>query len=276
MLEACKKAHEEKADLYIKEDWRKMNKNLLINKYVEVEKNPALADAYVSAIIVRYWGALSKYYNSSYKVVDAQTCYEWLVSAILWALRAKKWLEPGNKLVGDPNGPDKVINRCIISVRLGFFQSSNTDKRRRNYGLESLDAVAEDVTRSASIPSSVDEGLDEGTLSIVQLIENAFDDKDYITAFLVDGIVNYDVFEYERDDEGRVSSCFSRKKLLRHLRALDYNYCKTFAKEYNKPIEEIDLATKECASLSRTRLKTAVNRSMRNLSKFYTKVLGEY
>lgn len=276
MLEAYKKAHEDLADLYIKENWRTMDKNVLVNKYVEVENNPKLADAYMSAIICRYWNAINKYYNSSYKVVDAQTCYEWLIQAILWAVQHKKWLEPGNKLQKDPAGPDKVINRCIASVRLGFFQSSNTDKRRQNFGLDSLDGIAEDESKAGLMPSFESEDLDEGTMSINQLISSAFDKKDYTTAFVVDNIVNYDVFESFKDDGGVLHSTFNKKKLLRLLRAMNYHYSETFAYLYNKPLDNVTEAVQECTALSRTRLKTAVERSMRNLTKHYARVLEEY
>lgn len=276
MLEAYKKAHEDCADAYIKENWRKMDKNVLVNRYVEVEENPALADAYMSAIICRYWGAISKYYSSSYKSVDVQTCYEWLVQAILWAVQHKKWLEPGNKLQKDPNGPDKVINRCIASVRLGFFQSSNTHKRRQNFGLDSLEGIEESETKTSLIPALESEELDEGTLSIRQLIDNAFDKKDYTTAFVIDNIINYDVFKAGKDEQGVLHNTFNKKKLLRLLRAMNYQYCENFAYLYNKPLDSVNQAVQECTALSRTRLKTAVDRSMRNLTKHYTKVLEEY
>lgn len=276
MLDTYKKAHESCADAYIKEDWRRMNKNALLNRYVDVEKDPVLADAYFSAIVCRYWGAISKYYNSSRKVVDATVCYDWLIHALMWAVQHKKWLEPGNKLVGDPNGPDKVVNRCIVSARLGFFQSSNTHRRRLNYGLESLDYVMEDEQRNALVPAVVDDDLDEGTLSITQMISDAFDKKDYVMAFLIDGIINYNVFEDKKEDNKVIHNVFNRKKLLRHLRAMNSAQSRTFAELYHKPLEEVNSAVRECTALSRVRLKTAVDRSMKQLAKHYSRVLEEY
>lgn len=277
MLDTYKKSYEECADLYIKENWRKMNKNDLINKYIEVENDPKLANAYMSAIICRYWGVLNRYYNSSYNSVDKFTCHEWLVGAILRAIKHRKWLEPDNKLYGDLNGPDKVINRCLASERLGFFQSSNTYKRRQNYGIESIDKLQEDNVDSPYIPTYLPENLDEGTLSINQLISNSFDNKDYVTSFLIDGIVNYDVFEPANSPKTKVDySIFSEKKLLRHLRALSFQYAKTFATSFDKPIEEVKTAVQECTSLTRTKLKTAVTKSMKQLTKHYSKLLKEY
>lgn len=275
MLDSYKQEYEKCADAYVVENWRKMNKNELVNRYIEVESNPKLANAYMSAIICRYWGALSKYHYSSSSSVDKFTYHDWLVGAILRAVKNRKWLEPGNKLYGDPNGPDKVINRCIISERLGFFQSSNTYKRRQNYGIDSIDRLQEENADSSQIPSYVPEEIDEGNLSIKQLISDSFDKKEYITAFLIDGIINYDVFE-QKGKSDLDYSIFSEKKLLRHLRALNVAYSRNFAQIFDKPIEEVELAVNECTSLTRTRLKTAVNRSMKKLTNHYNQILKEY
>lgn len=276
MLDSYKKQYEKCADLNVKEDWRKMNKNALVNRYIEVEKNPVLANAYMSAIICRYWGAINKYYNSSYNSVDKFTCHDWLVQAILRAIKKRKWLEPDNKLYGDPNGPDKVINRCIMSERLGFFQSSNTFKRKQNYGNESIEKLQEENPDAPNIPCYDPNELDEGTISIKQLVSSSFDNKDYTTAFLIDGIINYGVFEKEKTNTGDITSIFNEKKLMRHLRALNVVYAKTFADLFDKPIEDVKLAVGEFTSLTRARMRTAVNHSMKKLTKFYTKAVKEY
>ncbi len=276
MLNSYKKEYEKCADLSIKEDWRKMNKNVLVSRYIEVEKNPVLANAYMSAIICRYWGALNKYYNASYNSVDKFTCHDWLVQAILRAIKKRKWLEPDNKLYGDPNGPDKVINRCIMSERLGFFQSSNTFKRKQNYGNESIEKLQEENPDAPNLPCYNPNELDEGTISINQLISSSFDNKDYTTAFLIDGIINYDVFEKEKMTTGAITSIFNEKKLMRHLRALNITYAKTFADLFNKPVEDVKYAVDEFKSLTRARMKTAVNRSMKKLARFYTRAMKEY
>ncbi len=277
MLDSYKQEYEKCADAYVTENWRKMNKNELVNRYIEVEKDPKIANAYMSAIICRYWGALNKYYYSSSSSVDKFTCHDWLVGAILRAIKNRKWLEPGNKLYGDPNGPDKVINRCIISERLGFFQSSNTYKRCQNYGIDSIDRLEEDDTNSSHLPSYIPNETDEGNLSIKKLISDSFDNKEYVTAFLIDGIINYDVFEPAHSPKTKLDySVFSEKKLLRHLRALNATYSENFAELFDKPLSEVETAVNECTSLTRTKLKTAVNRSMKKLTSHYKNVLKEY
>ena len=56
-LEFYRKAHEARASSI--EGWKTMNKNDLVNKYIEVEDNAELADAYMSAILCRYWGIIA-------------------------------------------------------------------------------------------------------------------------------------------------------------------------------------------------------------------------
>lgn len=284
MLSTYKKTYEQCADSLITENWRKMNKNTLVNKYIEIEKDEKLANAYMSAIIVRYWGALNKYWNSSYKVVDKMTCHDWLVQAIMRAIKHRKWKDPNNKLYNDPYAPDKVINRCIISERLIYFQGSNTAKRKNNYGVMSLtqlleensDPNNENYTSQNLLPLYNPKELDEGSISLSSLVDKAFDEKEYVLAFMVDGIINYDTFERFKDDEGKNYTEFSEKKLMRHLRALNSKYCETFAFNFNKHIDEVEKAVEECKQLTRPRLKTMVKRNMKKLYKKYEKILGEY
>lgn len=276
MLDSYKKTYEECADNLIKEDWRKMNKNALANKYVEVMDNEPLANAYISAIICRYWSNLYKYYYKSHNVVDNFTLHSWLVGAITRALKNHKWLDPSSSVYGDPNGPDKVINRCIMSERLGFFQNSNTYKRKCNFGLYSLDKISEDNPESTDIPVYEDSDLDDGTISINQFISNCFDNHNYMLAFIVDGIVNYDVFKSTTDENNNSYMVFNEKKLIHHLHCLDQDYCDLFAARFKKDKKEVEESVDKCISLSRNTLKVMVERGLRNLRRIYTKVLEEY
>ena len=151
ILEEYKAAHEKLASSI--PGWKKMNKNDLINKYIEVENDPKLADVYMSAIICRYWWVIGKYFNTSKNAVKDYTIfYDWLVRGVMKAIKNRKWKDPENKLYTDKNGPDKVVNRCLISQRLEWFQHSNKKVRRLNYNLESLDKLQEDLGDSTPLP----------------------------------------------------------------------------------------------------------------------------
>lgn len=266
MLDSQKRLYEQKADLI--PGWRKMSKNLLVNSYIQYEHDPKYADAYMSAIICRYWGAISKYYNSSKNSVTVEECYDWLIRSILYAIQRRDWLDPNNKLYTDPNAPDKVINRVIISTRLGFFQSSNTHKRKCNYGTKSFEGMLEENPESEdSILGNEDCQEEEGWWDIKNLVQKAFKEKDYVKALMVDSIVYYDVFDRERGADGYWYSQFNPKKLSRHLRNAGQRYCKTFAETYGVQEQEVQMAVQECKELSRTRLYTAIRRNLKALQK---------
>lgn len=272
MLNSYKKVYSQNADRLIKEDWRHMDKNQLVNKYIEVEEDEELAEAYLCAIICRYWGALNKYYSMSYKSVPDITIYhDWLVQAIMRAIKNRKWKDPENKLYNDPAGPDKVINRCLISERLIYYQGANTFKRKGNYKNESLDKLQDELGEDPSILSHIDERLDGGSISITNLVKDTFNNKDYVLSFMIDGIINADVFD-KKDQEDVRESTFSKKKLLKHLRNIDENYCKIFSTNMNIPLKEVREAANELNSFPRNKMIIAIKLNLKKLRKMYSKI----
>ena len=270
MLDSYKKAYEQCADNLIKENWRKMNKNVLVNKYIEIENDPKLANAYMSAIIVRYWGAINKYHMMSYRSATPENYHDWLVGAILRAIKNRKWKDPNNKLYGDPNGPDKVLNRCIISERLVWYQGANTFKRRQNFTAESIERMQEDLEDAAPFPTYEEDKLEAGNMDINNLIDKAFKNKEYIMAFMIDGIINYNTFEKAKNEDGKNFIQFSEKKLLRHMNNLNTTIGGNFSFTYDKPLEEVEEAIDDCKKLTRTRMRTAVKRNMKKLQQIYS------
>lgn len=112
-------------------NWKTANKNDLANAYIDNEDNEFLRNAYFSALMLRYWGNIGKYYTSSKSSgFTIDECYSWLVEAIMYALKARKWRNPRSPLSKDKNAPDKVINRCIYSRRQYYYYISNLKKNR--------------------------------------------------------------------------------------------------------------------------------------------------
>lgn len=248
--------------------WRKVNKNTLVNKYIEYEHtNRELANAYMGAIFCRYWHNISKYYATSYQSVSVETCYDWLVRSILYAIKRRPWTIPESNLYGDPAGPDKTINQVIKSTRLGFYQSSNTNRRKCNFGNTSLDSLVEELGEAAPLPEK-DYFTDVPmSLDLKNFIRDAFKNKEYLLAFMVDGIINYEVFDYEKDSKGYLYSQFNPKKLARHVRSLSTNYCERFADMYELSEPETETAAQSVRDISRLRLKTAMKRNMKLLGR---------
>lgn len=232
--------------------WKTMNKNELVNLYIKNEEDEFSRECYYAAIILRYWGNIGKYYKTSMNSFDIEDCYEWLISAINYALDKRKWLEEGNKLFNDPQGPDKVINRCIFSERQIHYQASNTDKRRVNFTTASIDKQKEKF-RDHYKCEALDE--QEGKLiksesDIISEISCSDIVKDYIKkdnmieALVVDAICYQDVFNKVKIDKNSFKNEFSERKLVKHLNEIDDSFMNYFVNKYciNKSDENILLS----------------------------------
>ena len=111
MLSEYRQMYEQSASLL--EGWRQKSKSELCRGYNEHENDSYLADAYFSAIVLKYWNTISSYYSRNTYIATMEECYNWVVDSILYALKTRKWADPTTKLGQDPNGADKAINRKI-------------------------------------------------------------------------------------------------------------------------------------------------------------------
>ena len=128
MLEDYKELCRKSADVI--PDWRSMSKNDLCRGYVANKGNSRLQDAYMSAILYRYWSLISKYYYQRQNCASPEECYTWLVDSVLCCVNLASWENPESSIYKDPNGPDKVINRCMKCARLTYYQFINRKKRK--------------------------------------------------------------------------------------------------------------------------------------------------
>lgn len=265
MLESQKKMYEQKADSFLL-GWRKANKNDLINEYIKYEHtNAELADAYISAILCRYWHNIGRYYSTSKGSVSVETCYDWLLRSVLYAIQRRPWLVPESNLYGDPAGPDKTVNQVIKSTRLGYYQYSNANVRKLNYGNASVEGLIETLGEAAPLPQ-VDSLKDiPMSMDISNFIRDAFQNREYVLAFMVDGIVNYEVFDHIKEADGCTYMQFSPKRLTRHIRSLSKSYCEIFSDMYKIKESDVEKAAQSVKDTTRIRLKTAMKRNMKLL-----------
>lgn len=269
MLKEYRLIYETKADAYLSDiDWRHMNKNHIFNKYCEYENiNPKLAEAYLSALIVRYWHLIKTYYNQGSGAYTAEDCYYWLVHVISWATKHKPG-QKGGSMENDPNGPDKYINVSMKSRREGFYQWSNAAKRSAYFTQStSLEKMIED-TGDANLPyfDNVNDMIE--FMDIKDLVVSQFKNKLYMGAFIIDGILNAPVIDTITDkNSGSVYTEFNKKKLSKHIRNMDDNYCKLFSKMYNIPESDVIQARDECCDLSATRIYNYMKNTLLKLKK---------
>lgn len=266
MLDEYRQTYESVADTWIEEDWRKENKNNLFHKYIEYELNqPKRAEAYLCAIIVRYWHLVGSYYMKGKGAYTVEDVHDWLLDVIHFALKDRPWIKgSGNRLEGDKNGPDKYINVCMKSRIQGFYQWSNAAKRQQSFTEYSLEKAIED-TGDAKLPSADNIKDLDFYMDLKKYIKAQFKNKNYMHGFLVDGIINAPVMEYTKEEKGYYTQ-FNKKKLSKHIRLMEDSYCKTFSQMYDIPEEEVLEAKKECSQLSSTRIYTILKHSLKELA----------
>lgn len=264
MLEEVYRDYKEQADKI--PDWQHLDRNDLIRSCIEHENDLSYHN-YFSAIVCRYWNNIFQLYSKSHNSVPLEECYNWLIDAILYTLKHRSWMDPNKTIYRDPNGPDKVLNRCIKSSRLIFYQAANSDNRRINFASLSADQLFEDYA-DAPFPITNDLNISLVEDSARLIIEDSFKKKDYFTAFMVNCIVYGDVFDLRKVDNGSIKLSFNKKKLLRCMRRLDNNsFVNTFAKQFSVDQKEVQVAAQSCVSLPNWKLLNSVNRNLSLLRK---------
>ena len=241
MLEETRLAYERCADAFIP-DWKSLDKNILVKRAIIVE-NEALKNAYISAIMLKYWYKLTSYYYKTRYVTCPEDVHEWLTSAVMYAINNQPWENPKSSIYQDENGPDKVINRCMESRRVTFYQQLNRYKRKINSGVISLDNLVEEF-RDSVLP----EAHDTNNTEIYDIINTFIADKDYITVFILDTI-----FYVEVPKEDMLVPKFVSK-----IRETSDNYLTNLANKYGIAPKELIEYFAKFRSLSDYKLKRKV------------------
>lgn len=150
MLEDIKKSYRQSANNI--SGWQTMDKNLLANLYLKYEHKEPEKSYYFSALMLRYWKNVYKFYKTSRSArLEISDFTSWLAESFFVAFKYRRWTDPNNKLYNDPQGPDKVINRCIYSTRMRYYQYYNMDKRKINYITDSIDRQIETFGQTAEV-----------------------------------------------------------------------------------------------------------------------------
>lgn len=251
-------------------DWKKgLTKSELFRRAVDVkDKDSSLFDGYVSALMYRYWNTVDKNTFLGSGAYDAYEVYNWLIDCILATINYKPWTIEGKNIYRDESGPDKCMNSMMKSARANFYQYSNAKKRKDDWqkknSIEKLNELAGDAWQ----PLTENEDTIDGEIMYKSLVAREFKNKNYMGAFIIDGIVNAPVIEVcklETDDVPY--SQFNKKKLAKHLRNIDDRYCAVFANTYNMPVQEVLDAHNTVANLSSTRIYTLIRTTLERLAK---------
>lgn len=265
MLDEYKEGFRKCADLI--EGWQDLSKNDLCRKYVENKDNPHLQNSYFAAIMYRYWHLIPKYYYMSSNVATEEDCYEWLEDSVYGCLKATSWDREDSSIYKDPNGPDKVINRCMKCARLTYYQFINRKKRKDNFGLLSLDEMTELFGTTVSEPQS-EEDVEHNIVAnwaINDYVKKAFGSKDYFVAVMVDAIITQEVFDVVVNKDTGMTTKFNLRKLTKFMSNITDTYIKEFAYKYDILYEDAERGISYFRYLKQPTIKAKIQTTLERL-----------
>lgn len=181
-------------------NWKTMNKNKLANLYLEHEHSEPERSYYFSALMCRYWSNVYKFYRTSKGTkLEISDFTSWLAESFFVAFKYRRWKDPSNKLYNDPQAPDKVINRCIYSTRMRYYQYYNMDKRKLNFQTDSIERQLDSFGHMANVynyMSTVDESEEDARCK--DIINYYLTKENFLMAIILDLICFNDTFREVR------------------------------------------------------------------------------
>ena len=250
MLDENKQIYEEVARTYLP-NWKNMNKNDLIREASDMPNGPE-KDAYVSAIILKYWNKINKFYSKCKLVASPEDVHMWLTIAIMYAMDNKPWEDPSSSIFEDKNGPDKVVNRVMECRRITFYQQLNRYNRKINSNILSLDSLTEDFKDSV-LPVYNESYM----IEVSEMVSRKFNEEEYVMAFVIDAILCENLKNREEDF----------KKFVTHFRKMDNEFCEGFASRYCLDEEAVKHAVWCVTRMNNVELRKKVEYNLIRLQK---------
>ena len=262
MLDEYKELCRKSADLV--ERWEKLSKNDLCRAYVENKDKPDIQNAYLSAILYRYWNLISKYYYQSANCATPEECYGWLVDSVSCCVNLAAWEDPNSSIYKDPNGPDKVINRCMKCARLTYYQFINRKKRKDEFGLLSIDELKELYGNGAPEPSDPEQDYDMSSFIIKDFIVEEFRKKNYFVCFLIYFILYGNIFDVTTISNS-VSSEFNLRKMCKVMNNIDRSVIDDFSETLKLPLIDVSKAADYIKCVPSANMRKKVQQSLEDL-----------
>lgn len=178
-------------------NWKTMNKNDLANLYLENEHKEPERSYYFSALMCRYWKHVYRFYKSSKSTrLQISDFTNWLAESFFVAFKYRRWKDPSSKLYNDPQAPDKVINRCIYSTRMRYYQKYNMDKRKVNYRTDSIERQLDSFGHHADVYDYLGvEDIDKSEEICKDIINYYISKGNILNAIVLDIICFHDSFQ---------------------------------------------------------------------------------
>lgn len=228
-------------------DYKTLSQIELADKYAE---GGPLKDAYLAAIVLRYWNIIEKLAYKDYGLYDPKEAYDWFMDALLYIIKDQPWKDPKSSVYNDPKGLEKTLNVCVKCSRANWFQASNRLKRRINHNVASLDSLAEEY-KDSYLPRELTIGEDDDN-SYRYIVIECFNKQQYLFALMIDLLVN----------DVAVDKCVDTRTLVLNIRksivSLPQDYYKIFAKEYQFNEQQVEKSFSYIYNMSDTKLKQTI------------------
>lgn len=253
-------------------DFQALSKTELANGYCDAEEaqDEIKRNQYYAALMLRYWFKVYSLYRESQSArLEIEDFTSWLAESLQIAFNYRSWRDPKNKLYNDPNGPDKVINRCIFSTRNRYYQHYNKDKRKVNYISDSLERQIDAFGDSAT--ALVSNLVYDEKSPCDDIVELYIKQNKIIEALIIDMISFQDSlkkispYKNKEGENIKTSYEFSERKIMDHLNNLNSNYLNYFINKYDIDIKLIDIAQNKIKKLSNTRLYAYIRKTLYDL-----------
>ena len=204
------------------EGWKDMTKTQLANGYCDAEENGdiKLRDSYFSALMCKYWYMVPFLYrqNPGFKL-EMEDFVEWVEESILKGLSYKRWRDPDFDISKDPDGAEKVFNRCIWSTTKAKYKWSNQDVRKINYETFSINNMQKVYNMRCEKIAKLNVDSEDTTLELIDttdtnkeverqasrdtistIIDYFVKKNDYLSVLIIDSIAYGESFKYSQVD----------------------------------------------------------------------------
>lgn len=161
-------------------------------------KDEALKNVYISALLLRFWYTIDKMYksNSVAPCLEYEDFFWWLYEAIEYACKYRGWQDPTKKL-----NAQQCINKCINTIKLQKYYDMRLDKKKAVNNCCSMETpLGDDPGRTIGDILESDESCDDCFVDddAILLVQSYINRNKIIEAILLDNIAFNDVQRHSK------------------------------------------------------------------------------
>ena len=241
-------------------------------------KNDALKDIYISALVLRFWHKIDKMFkaNTVAPSLEHEDFFWWLYEAIEYACKYRGWRDESKKL-----NAQQCINKCIDTIKLQKYYNLRLDKNKTVNFTISMDAPvggdSDDKAMTIGDMLETEETWDDHSADEVVLLVQSYINRDkIIEAIMIDNIAFNDVQRWHKQtiktESGKyteVSSEFWPFRLISIISKLPKEYKLDFLRKYKISEEKLDAVLAYVDKSTNQRLYTLLGRCLDELRASY-------